>query len=94
MVTGEGTAKPFDWTRAQLLNLFFKRRAIVGNDLMFGSFMAKEPKQKEASVEKQSGGTGSTETFNYAASSSAQLKTLEGTIVFARVFSPDFFFFF
>ena len=37
-------------------------------------FMAKEPKQKEASVEKQD----TTETLKYAASSSAQLKTLEG----------------
>ncbi|KAL5479813.1 hypothetical protein EMCRGX_G023396 [Ephydatia muelleri] len=35
--------------------------------------MAKEPKQKEANVEKQD----ATETLKYAASSSAQLKTLE-----------------
>lgn len=39
--------------------------------------MAKEPKQKEASVDKQEGGSGSTETFKYAASSSPQIKTLE-----------------
>ena len=39
--------------------------------------MAKEPKQKEASVEKQDGSNGAAETFKYAATSSAQLKTLE-----------------
>lgn len=41
--------------------------------------MAKEPKQKEANVEKQEGGGGTTETYKYTASPSAQLKTLEGT---------------
>lgn len=40
--------------------------------------MAKEPKQREASVEKQDGSNGAAETFKYAATSSAQLKTLEG----------------